>query len=524
MTGPHRSALHARLIDVARICGSDALPIARPLFHIGRVLENDLVIPETTVSGRHATIEKKNDRYFLIDLKSTNGTLLNGKRLDPNIPYRLADGDDIVFDTYCFQFRLESPGATVLGDQGPDVAGHPMPPAAPEDLPPEHLEDTDPNRSMVRSAPMAIPDQAPDGDSGLPGPTTGQGLAAKTPRAGRSFTIGPYEATAMLGKGGFGSVWKARDNSGKTVAIKLLNPDALENQRAVRKFFHEAIILSKLNHPHICRFIDFFPHEDNYAIVMDFIEGTDLKTLLRKTAGPLPLETARRIAAQTLDAFDYAFCQNVLHRDIKPENIIWDGRGRVRVMDFGIAKLASSETQRTSVFMISTAYTAPERFDVHSQVDHRSDIYSLGLVFYEIFTGAHPFKCVGPSEMIFAHLNVMPAVPAEIAAVPETISDAILKAIEKDPTDRFSDFGAFRQAMFGKGAAGPGMGPAHSGALVFGPEAYGPALSLLQAFLGTAHKHQARAKGFSLVQEGDRIELVIEAADGKVHRLSRDLK
>ena len=94
--------------------------------------------------------------------------------------------------------------------------------------------------------------------------------------------IGNYETIALLGRGGFGSGWKAMDSKGELVAIKLLNPEALENERAVRKFFHEAIILSKLDHPNICRFIDFFPHSENFAIVMDFVRGTDMKDMLKE--------------------------------------------------------------------------------------------------------------------------------------------------------------------------------------------------------------------------------------------------
>jgi len=165
--------------------------------------------------------------------------------------------------------------------------------------------------------------------------------------------------------------------------------------------------------------------------VMDFVQGTDMKKMLKDHPGPLRLETACRIAAQTLDAFHYAHQQSVLHRDIKPENITLDENGAVRIMDFGITKLSSAETQHTSATMISPAYTALERFDIKKPVTHHSDIYSLGIFFYEMFTGRHPYKASTPVEMITAHLRAVPEPPREIANIPEEISLAILKALEK---------------------------------------------------------------------------------------------
>lgn len=547
MSRPPRAS-QAKLIDIAAVSGTDAVPIGKASFHIGRTQENDLVIAESTVSSRHAVIENTPEGFLLTDLGSTNGTLLNNRRLEPHIAQRLSDGDKIVLDTFGFEFRLErdaAPAAAPMPDSASRSNGHPVARDGNRQGHRQGRERTDPTRPpamatvghgagapgtspRIGTTPPAAAPPVPeiDGRSAAAGVAQRQGESSPAdsalPASGLA-AIGQYQTLALLGKGGFGSVWKAKDRSGNLVAIKLLNPEALENQRAVRKFFHEAIILSKLDHPHICRFIDFFPHEDNYAIVMDFVEGADLKTLIRETAGPLPLETACRIAAQILDAFDYAHGQNVLHRDIKPENIIWDTSGNARVMDFGIAKLSSSETQRTSVFMISTGYTAPERFDVHASVDHRSDIYSLGLVFYEMFTGAHPFKCTSPTEMIFAHLNVMPAAPADIADVPEAISSAIVTAIEKAPQDRFDSFAAFRKAMFGHQATALACLPPHRGSLAFAEDRIGPALSLLAALLGAARKHQDRARQMCLTQDGDRLELVIQTADGKELRLTRTI-
>jgi hypothetical protein len=335
--------------------------------------------------------------------------------------------------------------------------------------------------------------------------------------------IGNYEVVQMLGKGGFGSVWSAKASDGHPVAIKVLNPEVLDNERAVRKFFHEAINLAKMNHPNICSFIDFFPHEGNYAIVMDFVQGIDLQDLLESQKGPLPFDVARRVASQALDGFHYAHQQDVLHRDIKPENITLTAEGAAKIMDFGIARLSSSESQQTSLYMISPAYTAPERFDVNKTdlVDHRSDIYSLGLVFYEIFTGTHPFPTDNPTEMIVAHMSKMPAPPDEIVDLPAEISNAILKAIEKDPEDRFEDFAAFKMEMLGEP---PLISSQSIGPMEFFGEACKNSAGLLKTLSGLVKKHQKQAKKITVGQVGAKVNLIIETAGGNELRITRDIE
>ncbi len=348
-------------------------------------------------------------------------------------------------------------------------------------------------------------------------------FAGKEPTApSETKKFGNYEVVKLLGKGGFGSVWQATQTDGLPVAVKVLNPDILDNDRAVRKFFHEAINLSKMDHPNICKFIDFFPQEGNYAIVMDFVQGTDLQKLLKEQNGPLPFETARRIASQALDALHYAHQKQVLHRDIKPENITLTTEGAVKIMDFGIARLSSSESQQTSLFMISPAYTAPERFDETKtdDVDHRADIYSLGLVFYEIFAGKHPFPTTNPMEMIMAHLNTVPAPPDEIADLPQEISDAILKALEKNPEDRFEDFAAFKMEMLGEAPlrASDSIGP-----LELLGESCKAGAALLKTLSGIVKKHQKQARKITVGQVGNQVNVIIETTGGNELRITRDI-
>jgi len=266
--------------------------------------------------------------------------------------------------------------------------------------------------------------------------------------------LGDYEIVSSLGKGGFGSVWKAKASDETPVAIKVLNPQVLDNQKVVKKFFHEAMILAKLDHPGITKLLEFFPDGDNYAIVMEYVEGVELKRVLQQQAGLLPYEIAFKIAKQTLDAFRYAHDNGILHRDIKPGNIMIDQQGNAKIMDFGIAKMSSTASHDTAASMLSVHYTPPERFDQSREIDARSDIYSLGLVFYEMFAGRRPFTATETSQIMFCHLNEIPEPPSRFAMdLPPAVSGAIQRALEKDPEDRFKDFGEFAAAMDPDGTA-----------------------------------------------------------------------
>jgi len=259
--------------------------------------------------------------------------------------------------------------------------------------------------------------------------------------------LGDYKITRSLGKGGFGSVWQATSSDGNLVALKVLNPQVLENEKVVRKFFHEAMILAKLDHPNICKLLEFFPDGNNYCIVMEYVKGTELKKLLQQQK-ILPFDLAFKIAKQTLEGFQYANNSGILHRDIKPANIMVDKHGNSKIMDFGIAKMSTAASHDTAASMLSIFYVPPERLDKSREIDARSDIYSLGLVFYEMFAGRRPFAATETAQIMFCHLNEIPEPPSKYAAnLPPEVSHAILKALEKDPDDRFPDFKEFNNAL-----------------------------------------------------------------------------
>ena len=260
--------------------------------------------------------------------------------------------------------------------------------------------------------------------------------------------LGDYEILASLGKGGFGSVWKAKTGDDELVALKVLNPQVLDNQKVVKKFFHEAMILAKLDHPNICKLMEFFPDQNNYAIVMEYVEGVELKKILAQQKDLLPFDIAYKIAKQTLEALQYAYENGILHRDLKPANIMIDKNGNSKIMDFGIAKMSTTASHDTAASMLSVHYTPPERFDPSKEIDQRSDIYSIGLVLYELFAGRRAFSATETSQIMFCHLNEIPDPPSRYAQnLPPAVSDAIQKALEKDPEDRFGDFKQFSEAL-----------------------------------------------------------------------------
>ncbi|MBW1989284.1 MAG: SUMF1/EgtB/PvdO family nonheme iron enzyme [Deltaproteobacteria bacterium] len=263
-------------------------------------------------------------------------------------------------------------------------------------------------------------------------------------------TIGGYEILETLGSGGFGIVYKAQSENGTLVAIKVLNPEALENEKVVKKFFHEAMILAKLQHPNITNLVEFFPADNAYAMVMEYVEGTTLKDVLKAAKGLLPFDMAMDLCRQILAAFQYAHSNGIIHRDIKPGNIMITPGGRVKIMDFGIAKVAAAagaET-RTTWRWGAPHYMAPERFREEGVLDARSDIYSLGVVFHEIFAGRRPFESSDTITIISCHLNELPKpIETYAPATPKHVCQAIMKSLEKDPAKRFATCKEFAEAL-----------------------------------------------------------------------------
>ena len=239
----------------------------------------------------------------------------------------------------------------------------------------------------------------------------------------------------MLGRGGMGEVYRAEDlKLGNVVALKFL-PASLQNDAAALAGFHAEVRNARqVSHPNVCRVYDIGEVNGQHFLTMEYIDGEDLSSLLRRI-GRLPpdkaLETAHQICAGLAAAHDCG----LLHRDLKPANIMLDGRGRVRITDFGLA-LSSADATGRSETAGTPAYMAPEQIG-KGEASVRSDIYSLGLVFYELFTGHLPYQANTPVEWRRAHMESSPRTPSSVVKdIDPAVESAILRCLQKDPAKR----------------------------------------------------------------------------------------
>jgi serine/threonine protein kinase len=277
---------------------------------------------------------------------------------------------------------------------------------------------------------MKEPEPADAGDDAANGPAASFGssdiidigdpleVAKKLPQ---------FEILEMLGRGGMGVVYKARQrNLDRIVALKILPPlDALSPD-FVARFTREARALAKLNHPNIVNVHDFGETGGLYYIIMEYVDGMNLRQLLQ-TRRLTPAE-ALAIVPKICDALEYAHEEGLVHRDIKPENLLIDKKGRVKIADFALAKLLRRKPLDMTLTLSGMAlgtlrYMAPEQMDKPETVDHRADLYSLGVVIYEMLTGEVP---VGRFEL-----------PSQKAQVDVRLDEIVLHALEKEPARRY---------------------------------------------------------------------------------------
>lgn len=236
------------------------------------------------------------------------------------------------------------------------------------------------------------------------------------------------EIIELLGHGGMGAVYKARQKQlDRFVALKILPPEVSKDAAFAERFTREARSLAKLNHPQIVTIYDFGHTEDAlYYFLMEFVDGTDLRHIIQ--AGELKPEQALVIVPQVCEALHYAHKKGIVHRDIKPENILLDTEGNVKIADFGLAKLLDKETSAYTLTqsgqrMGTPHYMAPEQIEHPQEVDHRADIYSLGVVFYEMLTGELPIGLFAP--------------PSKKVQVDVRLDEIVLHTLEKEPNRRY---------------------------------------------------------------------------------------
>ncbi len=251
--------------------------------------------------------------------------------------------------------------------------------------------------------------------------------------------IGAYEIVAPLGQGGMATVYRAyHARLNRQVAIKMIHPTYLEDQSFIARFEREAQIVAGLEHPNIVPVYDFSEHEGEPYLVMKLIEGSTLKAILAK--GALAVEDIVKIAAPVAQALDYAHQHGVLHRDIKPSNIMLDQQTTPYLTDFGLARISLSGDSTISKDMLlgTPYYIAPEQARDKSAIDHRADLYSFGVVLYELLVGQVPFSSGTPYSIINDHIFQPLPLPSSLNAnIPPAIELVLLKALAKDPEDRY---------------------------------------------------------------------------------------
>ena len=259
--------------------------------------------------------------------------------------------------------------------------------------------------------------------------------------------VGKYNVVARLGRGGMGTVYKAVDETlGREVAIKCLNSDLTESE-VLKRFRAEAVALARLNHPNIATIFELTEHEGQLLMVMEFVRGETFENVAKRF-GAMSVERAVGLCSQVLDALSHAHREGIVHRDLKPANLMLADSGLVKVMDFGLARMAGTEHLTNDGYMVGTpAYMSPEQVLAHD-IDGRADLYAMGVVLYRMLTGQLPFKADSGIAMAQKQMYDQPTPVRQLRTeLPAAAEDIITRALAKRPEDRFQNANQFKAAL-----------------------------------------------------------------------------
>jgi tetratricopeptide (TPR) repeat protein len=290
-----------------------------------------------------------------------------------------------------------------------------------------HYEDVE--RRLVEARQRAGVERPLTEGSAEHGPGTGSSQSGNTSRQS-----GRYQLVGELGRGGMGIVYKAKDTVlDRTVAFKVLPDSFKENPQALANFVREAKAAAKLNHPNIVTVYDTGEQDGRYYIAMEFVDGTTLKEILRRR-GVISPAGIMHVMVQICEALAYAHEQKVVHRDIKPANAMWTRDKKAKIMDFGLAKLVEEARNHTTVVAGTPYYMSPEQ-TLGKNIDHRTDIYSLGVTIFEMATGTVPFK---EGNIPYHHVHTpAPDIRELRPEIPSALASIVNRCLAKDPADRY---------------------------------------------------------------------------------------
>lgn len=400
---------------------------------IGRGKDADIQIDDSAVSRHHCLINVEQTGAHIQDLETPNGTFVNGVQV---VARRLNDGDvlrigaaslsvscvDEIPQTLNIETKIFNPSHGV--ELAETLA------AAKEELAFELRPGEEVSCGTCgRKIPLDEIGLSSRGEAGLICPR------CRLPK----LPIPGHELIRLIGQGASGSVFEARDASGRIVAVKIANALQASTEEDYRRFRREAAVVGGVVHPNLIRVLGHGHVWGVLYLVMDLARGQTVKKILLQR-GPLEIETALRLARQIASALSALRAAGIVHRDVKPENIVVTTKGVAKLLDFGLAKWVGKGSIITQAGegMGTLAYMPPEQLERAAEADHRSDIYALGASLYHMVTGSKPFVVRPGADIFDSLMKQLPPAPATLRPeMASAVSDVIMRCLQKDPSQRY---------------------------------------------------------------------------------------